>query len=105
MISPKGAVLLCIDEVHPIVSSVARWNPGAMIRRELGERSEIPLPPFVSSVVISGSAKEFTSLAAGFRKAITDERIPSSVRVLVQVIVERERQRLCCTVHSRTQKP
>ncbi len=81
MITPKGAVLLCIDEVHPIVSSVARWSPGAMIRRELGERLEIPLPPFVSSFVISGSAKEFTSLAGGFRKAIIDERIPSSVRV------------------------
>lgn len=81
MINPKGAVLLCIDEVHPIVSSLARWNPGAMIRRELGERLEIPLPPFVSSVVISGSAKDFTLLAAGFRKAITDERIPPSVKV------------------------
>jgi len=81
MITPKGAVLLCIDEVHPIISSLAKWNPGVMIRRELGERLEIPLPPFVSSFVISGSAKEFTSLAAGFRKAITDERIPSSVRI------------------------
>lgn len=81
LINPKGSVLLCIDEAHPIVSSVARWNPGAMIRRELGERLEIPLPPFVSSVVISGSAKEFTSLASGFRKAITDERIPTSVKV------------------------
>ena len=81
MINPKGAVLLCIDEVHPIVASVARWNPGAMIRRELGERLEIPLPPFVSSFVISGSAKDFTSIAAGFRKAIIDDRIPSSVKV------------------------
>jgi primosomal protein N' (replication factor Y) len=81
LINPKGFVLLCIDEAHPIVSSVARWNPGAMIRRELSERLEIPLPPFVSSVVISGSAKEFTSLASGFRKAITDERIPTSVKV------------------------
>ncbi|CAB5042252.1 unannotated protein [freshwater metagenome] len=52
-----------------------------MIRRELGERLEIPLPPIVSSFVISGSAKDFTSLAAGFRKAIIDERIPSSVKV------------------------
>ena len=81
MINPKGAVLLCIEEVHPIVSSLARWNPGSMIRRELGERLEIPLPPIVSSFVISGSAKDFTSLAAGFRKAIIDERIPSSVKV------------------------
>ena len=81
MINPKGAVLLCIDEVHPIVASVARWNPGVMIRRELAERLEIPLPPFVSSFVISGSAKDFTFIAAGFRKAIIDERIPSSIKV------------------------
>ncbi|MSO42800.1 MAG: hypothetical protein EXQ76_01010 [Candidatus Planktophila sp.] len=81
MITPKGAVLLCIDEVHPIVSSIGRWNPGVMIRRELAERLEIPLPPFVSSFVISGAAKEFTSIAAGLRKAIIDERIPSSIKV------------------------
>lgn len=81
MINPKGTVLLCIDESHPIVASLIRWNPGAMIRRELAERFEIPLPPFVTSVVISGPTKDFTSIATGLRKAIKDARIPATVRI------------------------
>ena len=81
MTNPKGAVLLCIDESHPIVASLVRWNPGAMIRRELVERLEIPLPPYVSSYVISGESKDFTSIATGLKKAISDARIPSSIRV------------------------
>lgn len=81
MINPKGAVLLSIDESHPIVATLTRWNPGVMIRRELAERLEIPLPPFVASVVISGPAKDFTSIAAGLRKAISDQRLPESVKV------------------------
>ena len=81
MTNPKGAVLLCIDESHPIVASLVRWNPGAMIRRELEERLEIPLPPYVSSYVLSGESKDFTSIASGLKKAISDARIPSSIRV------------------------
>ena len=81
MTDPKGVVLLCIDESHPIVASLVRWSPGAMIRRELEERLEIPLPPFVSSYVISGESKDFTSIATGLKKAIADSRIPSSIRV------------------------
>ena len=77
----NAAVLLSIDESHPIVSSLVRWNPGAMIRRELIERLEILLPPYVSSVTISGDAKEFTVLATGLRKAIEDGRLPSEVKV------------------------
>jgi primosomal protein N' (replication factor Y) len=81
MTNPKGAALLCIEESHPIVASLVRWNPGAMIRRELAERLEIPLPPYVSSYVISGESKDFTSIATGLKKAISDARIPATIRV------------------------
>lgn len=81
MASAGGQVLVSIDESHPIVSSLVRWNPGAMIRRELTERLEIPLPPYVSSVAISGEAKDFTVIATGLRSAIADGRLPSEVKV------------------------
>ena len=81
MASVNASVLLSIDESHPIVSSLVRWNPGAMIRRELNERLEVPLLPYVSSVTISGDAKEFTVIATGLRKAIEDGRLPSEVKV------------------------
>lgn len=81
MASANAHVLVSIDESHPIVSSIVRWNPGAMIRRELNERLEIPLPPYVASAVITGEAKDFTLIAAGLRKAIEDGRLPHEVRV------------------------
>jgi primosomal protein N' (replication factor Y) len=77
----QGAILLSIDEGHPITSSIVRWSPGAMIRRELTERSEIGLPPFVASVVLVADAKEITVIADGFRKAVTEGRLPNEVRI------------------------
>ncbi len=81
MASVNASVLLSIDESHPIVSSLIRWNPGTMLRKELNERLEVPLPPYVSSVTISGDAKDFTVIATGLRKAIDDGRLPSEVKV------------------------
>ena len=74
-------VLLSIEETHSIVSSLVRWNPGVLVRRELNERAEIPLPPYLSTVVITGAAKEFTLIAAGLRKALDDGRLPSEVKI------------------------
>jgi primosomal protein N' (replication factor Y) len=81
MASANAAVLLSIDESHPIVSSLIRWSPGAMIRRELSERLEIPLPPYVSSVTISGEAKDFSVIASGLRKAIEGGRLPREIKI------------------------
>ena len=80
LVSPRGAVLLCIDSAHPVVASMMRWNPGLMIRHELAERLEIPFPPFVSTAMLSGLESEFTMLATGLRKAISDSRLPASVK-------------------------
>ena len=81
MINTKGEVLLSIDESHPIVASLIRWSPGAMIRRELAERAEIPLPPYVRSTVITSASLEATTLFSGLEKAIESQRLPSTVRV------------------------
>jgi len=82
-------VLLSIEESHPIVASLARWNPGAMIRREMAERLEIPLPPFVTSVVITGAQQDFASIASGLRKAIDDQRLPASIKVFGPTILNK----------------
>jgi primosomal protein N' len=52
-----------------------------MIRRELSERLEIPLPPYVSSVTISGEAKDFSVIASGLRKAVEDGRLPHEIKI------------------------
>ncbi|MDA2962794.1 MAG: hypothetical protein O3A27_03445 [Actinomycetota bacterium] len=82
MINSKGVALICIEQSHPVVAALTKWSPGVMIRRELAERLEIGLPPFVRSFVITGSSTDFTSIAAGLRKAVADRRIAASVKIL-----------------------
>lgn len=81
MIEPKGEVLLSIPDDHPITSSIVKWNPGAMIRRELTERDEVALPPYVQSIVITCAISEATNIVNGFKRAVSESRLPSSVKV------------------------
>ena len=82
MIDTKGSVLLSIPDAHPVTAAISKWNPGAMIRRELVEREEVSLPPFVQSILITCPAAESSQLVSGIHKAIVDSRLPSSVKVL-----------------------
>lgn len=94
MIEPKGAVLLSIPDDHPITSSLIRWNPGAMIRRELAERAEVALPPFVHSIVINCANSEATNIVSGFKRAVSESRLPSSVKVFGPTLSLKEGSRI-----------
>jgi len=89
-----GAVLLCIESEHPIVASVTRWNPSIMNQRELAERLEIPLPPFVSTAVLSGLESEFTVLVAGLNKAVHDGRLAPSARIFGPINIGRGKSKI-----------
>jgi primosomal protein N' (replication factor Y) len=52
MVSVDGRVLLVLDDSHPIVAALARWNIAPLLKRELAERVELRLPPSVSSAVL-----------------------------------------------------
>ncbi|MSZ63852.1 MAG: hypothetical protein F2680_02300 [Actinobacteria bacterium] len=81
MVNTSGSVCLSIDESHPIVASLIRWSPGAMVRRELAERMEIPLPPYVSSAVLAGPTKEFSVIVDGLRKSLDEKRLPGEIKI------------------------
>lgn len=81
MIDTKGSVLVSIPDAHPVTAAIAKWNPGAMIRRELTEREEVSLPPFVQSILITCPVAESSQLVSGIHKAILDSRLPSGVKV------------------------
>jgi primosomal protein N' (replication factor Y) len=72
---------MVIDTVHPIVAAVTRWNVVPLLKRDLAERKELNLPPYVTSAVLIVSEKESISIATGIRKAINDNRLPPSVQV------------------------
>ena len=78
LISPEGSVLLVIDDSHPIVSAIARWNIAPLLKRELSERLELKLPPSVFSVVLVMDQAISMQIANGLKKAAAEGRIPPS---------------------------
>ena len=78
LISPEGLVLLVMDDSHPIVSAIARWNVAPLLKRELSERLELKLPPSVFSVVLVMDQVISIQIANGLKKAATEGRIPPS---------------------------
>jgi primosomal protein N' (replication factor Y) len=81
LIQESGKVLLVIDESHPIVAAVARWNVAPLLKRELADREELKLPPMVTSAVIVVEAASSTQIASGLNKALSDGRLPPTSRI------------------------
>ena len=81
MVSGDGQVLLVLDDSHPIVAAIARWNIAPLLKRELAERVELKLPPSVSSAVLVTDQAVAPAILSGFQKALEDSRLPSSTRI------------------------
>jgi len=81
LISQDGTVLLVIDDSHPIVSAIARWNVARLLKRELSERTELHLPPSVFSVVLVMDESIGMQIVNGLKKALVDGRIPQSSNI------------------------
>jgi primosomal protein N' (replication factor Y) len=78
LVSPKGAVLLVIDDSHPVISAIARWNVAPLLKRELSERAALDLPPMVFSVVLVTDQSIGMQIVNGLKKAQADGRLPQS---------------------------
>jgi primosomal protein N' (replication factor Y) len=87
LISKKGSVLLVIDDSHPIIASIARWNIAPMLKRELAEREELALPPYSTSAVLVMDQLSASQIHSGLKKAIDQGRLPDSTRIFVPAII------------------
>lgn len=94
MIDAKGSVLVSIPDAHPVTAALTQWNPGVMIRRELEERKEVGLPPFVHCILITAPIAESTQLANGLRKSIADSRLPTSLKILGPTPVQKDQAKI-----------
>ena len=81
LLSKNGKAILVIDPVHPIVPAITRWNVVPLMKRELAERLDINLPPFVSSAVLLVSEKESIAIATGMQRAFREGRLPDSLQI------------------------
>ncbi len=81
-VAPGGEILLSIDENHPIVAALARWNPTTLLKRELAVRRDLNLTPYSKSALLICESREATQLLEGLQRSIQEGRLPQSVRVL-----------------------
>ena len=81
-VSAKGEIVTVIDSAHPITAALTQWNPATMAARELSDRKEVGLPPFTRAVLLETESKDANGIIAGIRKAVFDQRLPSSVLAL-----------------------
>ncbi len=81
MVSTDGQVLLVLDDSHPIVAAIARWNIAPLLKRELTDRDELMLPPSVTSAVLVTDQAAAPAIVSGLKKALEDLRLPSSTRI------------------------
>lgn len=87
LVNRDGQVLLVLDDSHPIVAALARWNIAPLLKRELAERGELKLPPSVTSAVLVMEQVAAAAIASGLRKALEDRRLPSSTRIFGPTIL------------------
>jgi primosomal protein N' (replication factor Y) (superfamily II helicase) len=81
MVGIEGQVLLVLDDSHPIVAAIARWNIAPLLKRELADRVELMLPPSVTSAVLVTDQSAAPAIVSGLKKALEDSRLPSSTRI------------------------
>ncbi|MEY3217603.1 MAG: hypothetical protein RLY96_66 [Actinomycetota bacterium] len=94
LIKPSGKVLLVIDDSHPITAAVARWNVAPLLKRELADRAELKLPPTVLSAVMVMDASASTQIATGLTKALSEGRLPPSVRIYGPTILPKNQAKI-----------
>jgi len=94
LINNSGKVLLVIDESHPIIAAIARWNVAPLLKRELAERQELVLPPTVASAVIVTTTQVAPQIVAGLRKALSEGRIPDSVRIFGPTVLPKDQAKV-----------
>lgn len=87
LVNRDGQVLLVLDDSHPIVAALARWNVAPLLKRELAERDELLLPPSVMSAVLVMDQGAAPAIMSGLKKALEDDRLPSSTRLFGATIL------------------
>ena len=98
LLSVNGKALIVVDNAHPIVAGLSRWNLSPLLSRELREREQTQLPPYVHAVVLEIASSESSTFLSGIRSSISESRLPSSTRILGPTALDSEFSRIILTV-------
>ena len=79
----EGApIILVQDDGHSIATSLTTWNPRPAISRELEEREQLGLPPYVRAAMLTMESAEITRFKSALLAAQEAGRIPPSTKIL-----------------------
>ncbi len=94
LLSSLGSALLVINHSNPIVGALSSWKPSLISRRELQERDEVSLPPFVRSIALDIDSTESATLVRALNKSRDEGRLPISTRILGPSILNSSTHRI-----------
>lgn len=81
LLAPGGTLIAIQDDGDPLMTALTTWNPSPVIHRELQERQQLNLPPYVRSVVMAMDTGEITRLKNALLSAREEGRLPDSVKI------------------------
>ena len=82
LVRDGSPVLLIQDEGDQIATALSTWNPSIAIHRDLEERKNISLPPYVRSAHLTMQTSEITRFKTALLTAQEEGRLPASTRIL-----------------------
>ncbi len=77
-----GSVIMVQDEGDQISTAIATWNPSIALHRDLDERRQLSLPPYVRSAHLTLETREVIRFKAALETAVEEGRLPQSTRIL-----------------------
>jgi primosomal protein N' (replication factor Y) len=75
-------VILVQDEGNPTATAIATWNPTIALQRDLQERLDLHLPPYVRTASLTMENAEVIRLKNALVTALDEKRLPASTRIL-----------------------
>jgi primosomal protein N' (replication factor Y) (superfamily II helicase) len=82
LVAVNGEIVAVVNSANPIVAALSKWDPKTLTRRELEQRKEVALPPFSRALYLDVESTEATAIVNGLRKALFDQRLPKSSRIM-----------------------
>ena len=98
LLSADGKALVVIDNSHPIVAAASRWNMTPLLMRELREREQTNLPPYVHSIAIELPTADTPLFINGVKSSVSQSRLPKGVRILGPTKLDGVNSRVVLTV-------
>lgn len=93
-LAKDGKLLLVLSHDNPIIGAIAGWKPSLLSQRELRERGEVQLPPYVRALSLEAESSEIPQLLRGLQSARDENRLPISSRILGPIDMKNNQSRI-----------